>query len=191
MLKKSLPTFSIFFILIVSSLYLTLKVIAKEQKLAAMNQVLNEIDNSGSVNQNQSDNNASSSGYLADNRVANLKAFFRKHNSVLYDYGDLIVKTADKYGLDYRLVPAIAMQESTLCRTIPENSHNCWGWGIYGNKITRFDSYNEAIVTVSSGLKKNYVDRGLVTANQIMSVYTPSSNGSWARAVNNVIKYLE
>ena len=38
-------------------------------------------------------------------------------------------------GFDYRLLPAIAMQESTLCRSIPVDSHNCWGWGIYGDKV--------------------------------------------------------
>ncbi len=130
-------------------------------------------------------------GYkTADNRVANLKAFLRKYNSPLYDHADTIVEVSDKYEFDYRLLPAIAMQESGLCRVIPPESHNCWGWGIYGNTVTRFASYPEALDTVGRGLRKNYLDKGLVTATQIMEKYTPSSNGSWARAVNNFIEAI-
>ena len=97
---------------------------------------------------------------------------------------------ADKYEIDYRLVPAIAMQESNLCKVIPHNSYNCWGWGIYGNTVTRFSSYEESIETVSRGLKKYYVDQGLKTPDQIMKKYNPSSNGSWAFGVNFFFKAI-
>ena len=128
---------------------------------------------------------------LKDTRIAILKVFFRKHNSPLYDHADFIVKVSDEYELDYRLIPAIAMQESTACKVIPHNSHNCWGWGIYGNKITRFGSYPEAIETVAKGIKTNYIDKGLTTPEAIMAKYTPSSNGSWARGVNNILGVLQ
>ncbi len=126
-----------------------------------------------------------------DGRVANLKNFFRKYNSPLYQYSELIVAVSDKYGFDYRLLPAIAMQESNLCKYIPDNSHNCWGWGIYGNLVTKFSSYEEAIETVAKGIKENYINKGLVTASSIMQKYTPSSNGSWARGVNTFLRALE
>ncbi len=126
-----------------------------------------------------------------DARIANLKRFFRKYNSALYEHADFIVEQADANQLDYRLLPAIAMQESGVCRTIPHNSHNCWGWGIYGTKVTRFDSYPHAIETISKGLKKNYIDQGLTTPSQIMAKYTPSSNGSWAFGVNTFLGILE
>ncbi len=128
---------------------------------------------------------------VKDRRVAVLKAFFRKYDSPLYDHADFIVKVSDEYGLDYRLIPAISMQESTACKFIPHNSYNCWGWGIYGDKITRFGSYPEAIETIAKGLKKNYIDKGLTTPEQIMAKYTPSSNGSWARGVGHVLGVLE
>lgn len=126
-----------------------------------------------------------------DIRVANLKFFFRKYDSVLYDKSEYIVKMADQYKLDYRLIPAIAMQESGLCKSIYEGSHNCWGWGIYGNKVTRFSSYEEAIETISRGLKKNYIDKGLTTPEDIMRKYTPPSTGSWAFGVNFFLKIIE
>lgn len=128
---------------------------------------------------------------VTDGRVANLKNFFRKYNSPLYDYAEIIVETSDKYSFDYRLLPAIAMQESTLCQAIPDDSHNCWGWGIYGTTVTRFSSYEEAIETVAQGIRDNYLNEGRLTASEIMKKYTPSSNGSWSRAVNSVMRYLE
>lgn len=128
---------------------------------------------------------------IADGRVANLKAFFRKYYSPLYDYADLIVSVSDQNQFDYRLLPAIAMQESNLCRYIPENSYNCWGWGIYGNTVTRFSSYDEAITTVAQGIKEEYINKGLLTASAIMKKYTPPSTGSWAYGVNHFLKMME
>ncbi|PIZ66075.1 hypothetical protein COY15_01925 [Candidatus Roizmanbacteria bacterium CG_4_10_14_0_2_um_filter_39_12] len=128
---------------------------------------------------------------VKDRRIVALKAFFRKHDSPLYDHADFIVKVSDEYELDFRLIPAIAMQESTACKVIPHDSYNCWGWGIYGNKITRFSSFQDGIETVAQGLKKNYIDKGLTTPEDIMAKYTPSSNGSWARGVISVLGVLE
>jgi hypothetical protein len=83
------------------------------------------------------------------------------------------------------------MQESGLCKHIYEGSYNCWGWGIYGNTVTRFSSYEEAIETISRGLKKNYIDKGLTTPEDIMRKYTPPSTGSWAYGVNFFLKIIE
>lgn len=128
---------------------------------------------------------------IGDGRTSNLKVFFRKYNSPLYNSAETIVEVSDKYGFDYRLIPAIAMQESNLCTYIPEDSYNCWGWGIYGSTVTKFDSYDEAIETVAKGLKTHYIDKGLITASAIMQKYTPSSNGSWAHGVNTFLKALQ
>lgn len=128
---------------------------------------------------------------LIDGRTAKLRRYLRSLNSPLFDYADLLVEEADKYNYDYRLLVAIALQESTGCKVIPHDSYNCWGWGIYGNKITRFSSYEEAIRTVSKGIKQNYLDKGLITTEQIMSKYTPGSNGSWSRAVTFFFHRIE
>jgi hypothetical protein len=196
--KKTVLWISLFVFLFVANLYLTLTYLAKVKRAQAASRILDEIVESGlntgpvAAGEPTIDNTAmEGSAKLADARVANLKSFFRKYNSPLYDYADLIVKTADKYAFDYRLVPAIAMQESGVCNVIPPGSHNCWGWGIYGNTITRFGSYDEAIETVSKGLRTHYLDHGLVTATQIMEKYTPSSQGSWARGVNSVLNALQ
>lgn len=128
---------------------------------------------------------------LADGRAANLQRFLRSINSPLFEYTDIIVEEADKYGYDYRVLVAIAMQESTGCKRIPPDSYNCWGWGIYGDTVTKFSSYEKGIRTVSSGIKRLYIDKGLVTTEDIMKKYTPGSNGSWAWAVRHFFARIE
>lgn len=118
-----------------------------------------------------------------DIRVEILRDFFTYYNSPLLFYANDIVDAADRHNLDFRLLPAIAMQESNLCKKIPENSYNCWGFGIYGKKITKFVDYSEAIETISKTLAKEYVQKGYEIPEDIMKKYTPSSNGSWANGV--------
>lgn len=126
-----------------------------------------------------------------DARIEIVRQFFAKYKSPLAPFASNVVEDADKYGLDFRLLPAIAMQESNLCQKIIEDSYNCWGFGIYGKKVTRFESYPEAIDTVTRTLVNNYVAGGLNTPEEIMKKYTPSNNGSWAYSVNYFMSLLQ
>ncbi|MCL6096577.1 MAG: hypothetical protein M1444_02760 [Patescibacteria group bacterium] len=126
-----------------------------------------------------------------DARVAVVADFFNKYNSDLFPFAQNVVSSADKYGLDYRLIPAIAMQESTLCKKAPKDSYNCWGFGIYGKNVTRFGSYPEAIETVTKTLATQYKQNGLETPQQIMAKYTPSNNGDWADSVSHFMNQLQ
>ncbi|OGH17065.1 MAG: hypothetical protein A3C30_02330 [Candidatus Levybacteria bacterium RIFCSPHIGHO2_02_FULL_40_18] len=123
-------------------------------------------------------------------RVDVLKQFFGRYNSPLEDYSEFIVQASDKYNLDYRLLPAIAMQESTLCEKAPANSYNCWGFGIYGGKVTRFESFEQAIETIARTLSQNYHAQGLIEPVDIMSRYTPSNTGEWAENVSFVMERI-
>ena len=101
------------------------------------------------------------------------------------------MESADKYAIDWRLIPAIAMQESTLCQNIPKNSYNCWGFGIYSGKITRFNNYAEAIETVTKTLARDYKEkRGLEHPEEIVTRDTPGS-GTWADSVNCVLQRIK
>ncbi len=191
MRKRTIFWIGLFVILFVANLAIALTYTQKVRRLATAKAVLDEIDSGYEYEQSFANEGVTGEAMIGDGRIANLKRFFRKYNSPLYDHADVIVETADQYKFDYRLIPAIAMQESGLCRVIPNDSHNCWGWGIYGSTVTRFSSYPEAIRTVSKGLRVYYIDKGLTTTEQIMAKYTPSSNGSWARGVNTFIRALE
>ncbi len=126
-----------------------------------------------------------------DGRVERLREFFASYHSPLEPFAGNIVAEADAYRLDFRLLPAIAMQESGLCRRMPKDSYNCWGFGIYGGKVTRFTDFPEAIHTVTKTLATKYRQNGLDTPEKIMSRYTPSSNGSWAFGVNTFMAQLQ
>lgn len=126
-----------------------------------------------------------------DARPQILRNFFEKHKSPLAGHSSYLVDIADRYNLDFRLLPAIAMQESNLCKKIPQDSYNCWGYGIYGDKVTRFDSYEQGAETVAKTLRSSYVDKGLLTSEEIMAKYTPSSNGSWSKAVNLFMEQMK
>lgn len=191
MRKKPSFWLVLFAILFLANLSIGVHYFQKIKRVSAANTIFKEIDASYEFDQAAANEKGIAGEKIGDLRIVNLKRFFRKYNSTLYDHAEIIVKTADKYDFDYRLLPAIAMQESGLCRVIPNDSHNCWGWGIYGSKVTRFDSYPDAIETVSKGIKKYYIDKGLTTPEQIMAKYTPSSNGSWANGVNTFIQALE
>lgn len=127
----------------------------------------------------------------ADARAELVRQFLAKYNSPLEPYAQNIVDAADKYTLDYRLIPAIAMQESNLCKRIPKGSNNCWGYGIYGHTVMKFSDFGQGIDTVTKALATKYRAKGLETPKEIMSMYTPSSNGSWAHGVNYFMDELQ
>jgi len=126
-----------------------------------------------------------------DGRIEKIRQFFATYGSPLEPYAEDVVEAADQYGIDYRLIPSIAMQESNLCHKIPKDSNNCWGYGIYGGKVTRFTDYKEGIYTVSKSLGTKYKSNGLITPDQIEAVYTPPSEGSWANGVNHFMDQLK
>lgn len=122
-----------------------------------------------------------------DARPAIVAAFLERHNSPLepYDtYGQILVDIADREGIDFRLLPAIAMQESNLCKRIPPGSYNCLGFGVHSRGTLGFENYEANFKRAARELKANYINQGLTTPSQIMTKYTPSSNGSWANSVN-------
>jgi hypothetical protein len=182
-----------FFILAGLNLTLIGRSYAEHSRMLASDNILNEIAEHGNSSDKQFVSASApfvlgaaveSNIEVGDARSANLRYFFRKYNSPLYEESEYIVGISDKYGFDYRLLPAIAMQESGLCKAIPKDSYNCWGYGIYGDQVWKFDSFREAIDEVAQGIKTNYIDHGLITPETIMAKYTPSSNGSWAHGVN-------
>lgn len=129
---------------------------------------------------------------VVDARSELIKQYLLRYNSPLVGYEEYIVQKSDEYGLDYRLVPAIAQQESNLCKIIPSDTYNCWGWGIHSKGTLGFDSYETAIDTVMKGLKKEYIDKGLTTPDTIWTKYTPGSpDGAWAKGVNQFMTAME
>ena len=126
-----------------------------------------------------------------DARVEILRKYLESFDSPLATASADLVAAADKYDLDFRLLPAIARQESNGCKYIPPNSNNCWGWGIHKRGTLKFPDLKTAIYTVAQGLRERYLDDGLTTPEQIMQRYTPSSPGTWAQAVRQFMSEME
>ncbi len=196
MVKRAFFLLLLYIVSLLACIFIAKVIIRRNRKIVFYRAIMNNLSEISSLLAFNETDKVSEKTILEefntnDIRVANLKFFFRKYNSVLYDNAETFVKYADQNQFDYRLLPAIAMQESNLCKYVYEGSHNCWGWGIYGNKVTRFDSYDEAIDTISRGIKKYYIDKGLTTPEDIMRKYTPPSDGSWAYGVNTFLKIIE
>lgn len=128
----------------------------------------------------------------ADARAEIIRQYLQRYDSPLLPYAELLVQVADQNDFDYRWMVAIAQQESNLCKKIPYESYNCWGWGIYGDKVTRFESYDQAIIKIAPQFKRIFL-KGLSDRDphEVMQTYTPPSGGSWARGVLQFFNDLE
>jgi len=135
----------------------------------------------------------SQSFVAGDARVLLVEHFLHAYHSPIQGNGEQIVLMADKYGIDWRLVPSIAFQESSLGRVMPKGSYNAWGWAIFTGQDSgaTFKSWPDAIEKVSRGLSRNYYSRGLKSPKQIQSRYAPDSNGSWSQAVQGAMEEIE
>lgn len=128
-----------------------------------------------------------------DGRKLIIEDFFKLRNSPLTNYSEEFIKVSDFYQLDFRLLPAIAMQESNGGKKYPKGTFNPFGYGIYGSKKVHFESWSDAISTVGKALREDYLNEGLHTPVQIMAKYTPPSlakGGAWAIGVNQFMEEL-
>ena len=127
----------------------------------------------------------------SDARPGIVDKFLSRYHSPFQGVGQHIVEMADKYQIPYGIVPAIAQCESNVGKVIPYDSYNAWGYGVYGGGVLRFANWEDAIERVSRGLQADYYGKGLTTPESIMKKYTPGSNGSWARCVNQFLNELK
>ena len=127
---------------------------------------------------------------VGDVRVGKVLDFLDSYHSPLSAYANDIVTTADKYAIDYRWIPAIAMQESGGCNKVIGNSHNCWGYGIYGKHLTKFDTFQEGIDTVGKYLAKNKA-LGLDTLDKLGDLYNPTNHNDWKGKVSLFLTQMD
>jgi hypothetical protein len=84
---------------------------------------------------------------VPDPRPGRLAEFFQRNKSPLAKYADQFVSAADRYGLDWRLLPSLAMVESGGGRVYARN--NVFGWA---SGRARFDSIPDGILAVARAL---------------------------------------
>ncbi len=82
-------------------------------------------------------------------KAAKIDAYYAQYDLPLAGHGMQMVLAAEEYNLDWKLLPAIAMRESTGGKHICPKSNNPYGWG--SCKI-HFESFEEATNTVATNL---------------------------------------
>lgn len=126
-----------------------------------------------------------------DKRVIRLKKYLESVSSPMTESASHFISEADRLNLDWKLVAAIAGNESYFGRYIPSNSFNAWGWAVWTgrNYGAAFTGWNDGITTVSEGLRYNYIDKGAVTIEQIGRIYAADTN--WAYKVRHFMDQIE
>lgn len=102
-----------------------------------------------------------------DNRAELIDMYFKEHNMPLYGYGKKMVEVSDLNGLDWRLLAAISIRETTggknLCKN-PKAQNNPFGWG---SCRIGFKSIDEAVETVGYKLNNLPVYKGKTTLKKL------------------------
>lgn len=120
-------------------------------------------------------------------RAATIDKVFEKWKCPLVGTGEIFVKYADANDIPYWLVAAVAFQETSCGKNIPEkdgvSSNNLWGWGVYGNNLKMFDDMEHGVKVVSQYMSERFYQQGVTELCDIMKIYTPPSSGSWCEGV--------
>jgi len=126
-----------------------------------------------------------------DLRADQMRVVLTKYNSPMLGLENILIQTAEKYGLDWTLLAAIAGTESSFGKHMPHECINPYGWGIYGDHKLCFSSFEAAIEGVASGLAKKY---NISTLESIARTYNTVSTDGWishTRFFINKIKTAE
>lgn len=99
---------------------------------------------------------------IQDVRAQKIDNYFRERNMPLEGYGKRMVEVAEKNGLDWRLLPAISIRESSGGKQMCKN--NPFGWG---SCQIIFSSLNEAIDTVGYKLNNLPVYKNKTTKQKL------------------------
>ncbi len=124
---------------------------------------------------------------IADDRAGRLDAYFAKRDMPLEGYGAKFIEVADAREMDWRLLPAIAVRESSGGKHLMNN--NPFGWG--SAKI-KFDGFNEAIEEVGSNISGNDKDTAKYYKNktvaQVLWAYNGTVIPAYPKEVMNIMK---
>ncbi len=120
----------------------------------------------------------------------------RSLHSDLEGYGSSYAKYAIEYGVDPYLAVSISLLETGCnwgCSSLVTNCNNVGGMkgqgGCNGGSYAVFDSLDSGIESMIRNLSVNYIQKGLVTPEQINTKYASSS--TWAMKVNNYIEQVK
>ncbi len=120
--------------------------------------------------------------YREDPRITKLGDFFRRYSCPAAKYTHVFLEAADRYSLDWRLLPSISYVESTCGKAARNN--NFFGWD---SGRASFPSPAAAIHQVAQRLTQSKLDRNK-SLDGILTVYNPRAE--WARKVKSAMRLI-
>jgi len=118
-----------------------------------------------------------------DPRGDRLEAFFRAYDCPAPLHVEEYLRAADSHAIDYRLLPAISLVEST-CGAF-EKMNNRWGWD---SAQTGFPSVSAGIDFISSQLAENPRYKGKTLPEKLFT-YNPYPQ--YVRQVQRLMREIE
>lgn len=103
-----------------------------------------------------------------DPRIARLEKFFEIYRCPEPHYTSQYLGAADRYGLDYRLLPAVAIRE-TSCGKTANQRNNLWG---YHPGRQDFPSIEEGLEVIARRLAENSLYKGKTLSDKLFT-YNP------------------
>jgi hypothetical protein len=119
----------------------------------------------------------------ADPRGERLEAFFKAYDCPAPLHVDEYLRAADSHALDYRLLPAISLVESTCGAFGKLNNH--WGWD---SAQSGFPSVPAGIEYITAQLAENPSYKGK-TLDQKLFTYNPYKG--YVREVKRLMRQIE
>lgn len=155
----------------------------------------------GSINQEHEDEMSSGGGMYMCSPTGELdmdkwNAIFESSRSgVLQGYGDKILELSEEKGIDPVLFAAIAMHETSWGTSNAIIKYNNPGGLMGSNGLMRFSSLDEGLESMARTLHNRIIRDGLVTIEQLGSVYAPPGadndpnglNENWVPTVKNIV----
>lgn len=115
-------------------------------------------------------------------KVKEIEIFLEGRGSPIAPFSSHFVLAGKNHGINPKLIVAISGIESSfgLNNIAP---YNAWGRKAKGGGYKSYKSWKEAIWDQAYYLKTSYIDKGLVTVDQIAPKYCPPNQKHWAERV--------
>jgi hypothetical protein len=114
--------------------------------------------------------NVSVAANVEDPRITQLRNFFLAQRSPLARHAEAFLGASDRYGLDWRLLPSLAMVETG---GLVRGNNNVFGWG---NGRIQFGSIGESIQVIAERLTNALPYRNKTTEGKLRA-YNPVNKG--------------
>jgi hypothetical protein len=119
---------------------------------------------------------------VADRRLARLQSFFGMSDCPAKEYSYDFLSAADRYKLDWRLLPSLSYLESTGGKSARNN--NLFGWK--SGRAT-FQTAQASIHEVAYRLTHSHLYQSK-TLDQLLAIYNPA--GNYAQRVKSVMAQI-